>query len=187
MCRAGRQRGQRPRTSAFAVYTAIATAFSSRLISFLEPCPLWCHRQNVLQVFPCGCKFSNLHFPDKIKSCRHKRHRHLVLSWFRSGGNNLIGRRRGIQRQGETDRQKSPWRENAARHRNRTVSSDGEPNPSRKYPTDSAEAAFSEGSFSQWEKGHQNCKSRAESEANILRSVLRMTNHAVRPQAQSMP
>jgi len=22
---------------------------------------------------PCGCKFSNLHFPDTMKSCRHKR------------------------------------------------------------------------------------------------------------------
>jgi len=31
--------------------------------------------------------------------------------------------------------------------------------PSRHYPADSAEEAFSEGSFSQWEKGHQNCKS----------------------------
>ncbi|MEI7781812.1 MAG: hypothetical protein WCJ18_07790, partial [Planctomycetota bacterium] len=29
-----------PANSAFAVYTAIATAFSSSLISFLEPCPL---------------------------------------------------------------------------------------------------------------------------------------------------
>ena len=26
----------------------------------------------------------NLHFPDKMKSCRHKRHRHLILSWFRA-------------------------------------------------------------------------------------------------------
>jgi len=34
--------------SAFAVSTAIATAFSSSLISFLKPCPLWCHRSNVL-------------------------------------------------------------------------------------------------------------------------------------------
>ena len=25
-----------------------------------------------VQVFSCGCKFSNLHFPDKMKSCRHK-------------------------------------------------------------------------------------------------------------------
>ena len=59
------------RASAFAVYTAIATSFSSSLISVLKPCPLWCHRQNVLQVFPmwlqvfpCGCEFSNLHMPS---------------------------------------------------------------------------------------------------------------------------
>ena len=45
--------------SAFAVYSAIATAFSSSLISFLKPCPLWCPRRNVLQVFPCGCEFVN--------------------------------------------------------------------------------------------------------------------------------
>ena len=46
--------------SAFAVYTAIAKAFSSSLISFLEPCPLWCHRSNVLHIFTCGCKFSHV-------------------------------------------------------------------------------------------------------------------------------
>ena len=77
-----------------------------------------------VQVFPCGCEFSNLHFPDKMKSCRHKRHRHLILNWFRTGGGDLVGRRRGILRQGETDRQKSLWLENAARHRNRDVSTD---------------------------------------------------------------
>jgi len=37
-----------------------------------------------------------------MKSCRHKRHRHLILNWFRTGGNDLIGHYRGIQRQGET-------------------------------------------------------------------------------------
>ena len=49
-----------PLASAFAVSTAIATAFSSSLISFLKPCPLWCHRhkERWLQVFPCGCEFS---------------------------------------------------------------------------------------------------------------------------------
>ena len=46
--------------SAFVVYTATATEFSSSLISFLKPCPLWCHRRNVLQVLPCGCKFSHV-------------------------------------------------------------------------------------------------------------------------------
>jgi len=113
--------------SAFAVYTAIATAFSSSLISFLKPCPLGaiaktcCKFSHVgasfqlalafdkmkscrhkryrnlildwfrtsvfelwLQVFPCGCKFSNLHFPDKMKSCRHKTYGHLVLNGFRA-------------------------------------------------------------------------------------------------------
>ena len=46
----------------------------------------------MLQVFPCGCEFSNLHFPDTMKSCRHKRGRNLILDWFRIGGNDLIGR-----------------------------------------------------------------------------------------------
>jgi len=178
-----------------------------------------CHRQNVLQVFPCGCEFSHvgasfqLALPfDKMeilspqetrwKSCRHKRYRHLILNWFRTGGGDLVGSCRGIQRQGETDRQKSLWIENAARHRNRDVSPDsrlwinyvldrtmrsrvrstlknrrfssgkspwmtfptgrwGTPYPRRNVPADSAEKAFSEGSFSQWGKGHRNCKSRA--------------------------
>jgi len=81
----------------------------------------------------CGCKFSHVAASfqladstrDKMKSCHHKTYRHLILNWFRSGGNDLIGRRRGIQRQGETNRQKSLWIENAARHRNRPVSPDG--------------------------------------------------------------
>ena len=36
------------------------------------------------EFFPCGCEFSNLHFPDKMKSCRHKKYRHLILSWFQA-------------------------------------------------------------------------------------------------------
>ena len=70
--------------------------------------------------------FQLAHAFDKMKSCRHKTYRHLILSWFRSGGNDLIGRRRGIYRQGETDRQKSLWIKNAARQRTRDVSPDGE-------------------------------------------------------------
>ena len=45
--------------------------------------------------------------PDKMKSCRHKAYRHLILNGFRSGVNDLIGRCQGIQRQGEINRQKS--------------------------------------------------------------------------------
>ena len=78
-----------------------------------------------VQVFPCGCEFSTCTSPTRWKSCRHKRYRHLILSWFRTGGSDLMGRRRGIQRQGETNRQKSLWLENAARTRNRDVSPDG--------------------------------------------------------------
>ena len=26
----------------------------------------------------------NLHFSDKMKSCRHKTYRHLILSWFQA-------------------------------------------------------------------------------------------------------
>ena len=101
-----------------------------------------------LQVFPCGCEFSTCTSPTRWKSCRHKRYRHLILNWFRTGGGDLIGRRRGIQRQGETDWQKSLWIENAARHRNRAVSPDGvRTYLSRKYPADSAEEPSSEGSF----------------------------------------
>jgi len=75
-----------------------------------------------VQVFPCGCEFSTCTSPTRWKSCRHKRYRHLILSWFRTGGSDLMGRRRGIQRQGETNRQKSLWLENAARPRNHPVS-----------------------------------------------------------------
>ena len=57
----------------------------------------------------CGSKFSHVgasfqlaHAFDKMKSCRHKRDRNLILDWFRTGGGDLIGPRRGIQRQGET-------------------------------------------------------------------------------------
>jgi len=49
-----------------------------------------------------GASFQLAHAFDKMKSCRHKRSRHPILNWFRTGGNDLIGRRRGIQRQGET-------------------------------------------------------------------------------------
>jgi len=120
-----------------------------------------------------GCKFSNLwvrvfnlHFPETMKSCRHKSYRHPILNWFRTGGGDLIGLRRGIQRQGETDRQKSLWTENAARHRNRDVSPDGvHPPRDENIPQillrSLLQRAASEGSFSQWEKGHQNCTSRA--------------------------
>ena len=35
---------------------------------------------------------SNLHMPStRWRSCHHKRHRHLILNWFRAGGNDLIG------------------------------------------------------------------------------------------------
>ena len=53
-----------------------------------------------VQVFPCfpmWVRVFNLHFFDKMKSCRHKRYRYLILSWFRAGGGDLIGRRRGFQ------------------------------------------------------------------------------------------
>jgi len=46
-------------TSAFAGYRAIATAFS-----------MW------VQVFQLALAF------DKMKSCRHKRYRNLILNWF---------------------------------------------------------------------------------------------------------
>jgi len=81
--------------SAFAVYRAIATAFSSSLISFLKPCPLGaiaktCCRSVTsmsrkdrsekscvlsllwVHIFPCGCEVFNLHFSDKMESCRHR-------------------------------------------------------------------------------------------------------------------
>ena len=182
-------------SSAFAVYTAIATAFSSSRISFLKPCPLaaiattcctfshvgasfsmWVRVFNFY--FPdkmkscrhkrCGCEFShpmwvrvfNLHFPDTMKSCRHTRYRHLILDWFRTGGGDLVGRRQGIQRQGETDRQKSLWLENAARHRNRDISPDGiHPTRAEMYPQILLRRLF-RGQFQPPEKGHHNCKSR---------------------------
>ena len=85
--------------------------------------------------FPMWVQVFNLHLPStRWRSCRHKRHRHLILHWFRTGGSDLIGRRRGIQRQGETDRQKSLWFDNAARHQNRTVSPDGKPTRARNIP-----------------------------------------------------
>jgi len=47
-----------------------------------------------------GCEFSHVGASfqlalafDTMKSCRHKRYRHLILNWFRAGGSDLIGRR----------------------------------------------------------------------------------------------
>ena len=145
---------QREVTESFPMWVQVFQLALPRQDGILSP------QRDVGASFPMWVRVFNLHFPDKMKSRRHKTYRNLTLDWFRTGGGDLIGRRRGIQRQGETDRQKSLWHENAARHRNRTVSPDGELCPSRKYPTDSAEEPSSEGSFSQWEKGHHNCKSR---------------------------
>jgi len=66
----------------------------------------------------------------------------------------------GFSGKAKLNRQKSIRLENAARHRNRTVSPDEEPCPSRKYPADSAEEPSSEGSFSHRKKVRHNCKSR---------------------------
>ena len=133
----------KPLTSAFAVYAAIATAFSSSLISFLKPCPLWCHRQNGLQVFPCGCKFSNLHFSDTMK----------ILSPQELWAASFLMWLQVFQLALAFDKMEilSPQD---------IPPSDPQLVPRRKYSTDSAGEAFPEGSFSQWEKGHQNCKSR---------------------------
>ena len=125
----------------------LTSCAASPLRSHLGFCSLHSHCDSI---FPRGCKFLNCgskfsHVAasfqlagstrDKMKSCRHKRYRHLILNWFRAGGGDLIGRRRGIQRQGETDRQKSVRLENAARHRNRTVSPDGvHPTRAGMYP-----------------------------------------------------
>jgi len=108
------------------------------------------------------------------KSCRHKTYRHLILNWFRAGGSDLIGRRRGLQRQGETDRRKSLWIENATRPGNRPVSPDGvHPTRAENIPPillrSLLQRAASEGSFSQWEKEHHNCKSRGEQAGDKLR------------------
>ena len=72
----------------------LAHAFDK--MEILSPQERW------VRVCPCGCEFSTCTSPTRWKSCRHKRYRHLILNWFRTGGNDLIGRRRGIQRQGET-------------------------------------------------------------------------------------
>ena len=50
----------------------------------------------------CGSKFSTCCFDKRHDGDRvaTKRYRHLILSRFRTGGNDLTGRRRGIQRQG---------------------------------------------------------------------------------------
>ena len=169
--------------SAFAVYRAIATAFSSSLISFLKPCPLGaiaktCCRSVTsmsrkdrsekscvlsllwVHIFPCGCEFSTCTSPTR---------------W------NLVatGRRRGERNMGSRQGCFELWPQvfpcgcefstcTCLRHDGNLVATrdtmnschrSGTPCPSRKYPRDSAEEAFSEGSFSHWEKGHQNCKS----------------------------
>jgi len=72
----------------------------------------------------------NLHFPDKMKSRRHK------------------------------EREKP--RHDEILSPQEIPASDPRLVPSRKYPADSAEEPFSEGSFSQWEKGLHNCKSRGD-------------------------
>ena len=124
------------------------------------------HREGWGRLFELWVRVFNLHFSDTMKSCRHKRYRNLILDWFRTGDNDLIGRRRGIQRQGETYRQKSLWLENAARHRNRDVS------PDRAHPSRAGnispillrsllQRAASEGSFSYGKKGTKTAKAEA--------------------------
>ena len=71
---------------------------------------------------------------DTMKSCRHKATLASNLQLVPSRRRVLIGRRRGTQRQGETDLQKSLWFDNAARHQNRTVSPDGKPTRARNIP-----------------------------------------------------
>ena len=89
-----------------------------------------------------------------------KRYQHLILDWFRTGGGDLVGRRRGIQRQGETDRQKSLWLENAARHRNPDISPVGiHPTRAEMYPQILLRRLF-RGQFQPPEKSRHNCKSR---------------------------
>jgi len=48
--------------------------------------------------------------------------------------------------------------------------------PSRKYPTDSAEEAFSEGSFSQWEKGIKTTKAEVVASEKVLRVLFPVEN-----------
>jgi len=74
-------------SSAFAFYTAIAKAFSGSLISFLELCPLGAIAKTCCKFSHVGASFSHVgasfqlaHAFDKMKSCRHKRHRHPILN-----------------------------------------------------------------------------------------------------------
>jgi len=137
------------------------------------PSLLWVH------IFPCGCKFSTCRI-DKMESCRHKRHRHLILSWFRAGGSDLIGRRRGIQRQGETNRQKSLWIENAARSRNRPVSPDGvHPTRAEMYPQILLRRLFQRAVSANGKKGTKTAKAE-------VRGVREMAADATAARADSM-
>ena len=52
-----------PGTASCGPTRGVSTACSLGFRSFHSHCD---------SVFPCGCEFSNLHFPDKMKSCRHK-------------------------------------------------------------------------------------------------------------------
>ena len=54
-----------------------------------------CLRKNVLRVFPShvGASFQLALAFDKMKSCRHKRYRHLILSWFRARFFRIVGAR----------------------------------------------------------------------------------------------
>ena len=99
-----------------------------------------------------------------MKSCCHKTYRHLILSWFRTGGGDLIGRRRGTQRQGEADRQKSLWLEKAASPRNRDASPDEvHPHRAENIPPILLRSALQRAASATGKKGHQNCKSRGSS------------------------
>jgi len=115
--------------------------------------PMW------LQVFPCGCKFSTCRI-DKMKSCRHKR-QDKILSPQREVGRENVNRGRKASKSHCFTR----W---------------GTPYPSRKYPADSAEEAFSEGIFSQWEKGHHNCKSRGQNASRRAVATIRQAERGRR-------
>ena len=129
----------------------------------------------------CGCKFSHVGASfqlalafDTMKSCRHKRYRHLILNEFRTGGGDLVGPRRGIQRQDETDRQENLWLENAARPRNRDVS------PDEAHPTRAGNISqillrrlFQRAVSANWEKGTKTAKAEARARAQRARSSSR--------------
>jgi len=57
------------RASAFAVYTAIAKAFSSSLISFLEPCPLGAIAKTCCRTLACRSVTSMFRKDRSEKSC----------------------------------------------------------------------------------------------------------------------